>query len=150
MRDEDDALTGALAGVPPGKALDLAAGSGRHSLRLAERGWDVTAVDIQMEEIAGVHGGVHCIRADLEKHEYRIVPDSWDLILCWRYWQPDLLPEIARGVRQGGIVALAGKTSGRFATSEKQFRQAFPAWTEIASGRNEPIAFFIARKELVD
>jgi SAM-dependent methyltransferase len=142
----DEALASALAGIPPGKALDLAAGSGRHSLWLAERGWDVTAVDIQITEIPRVR----CIRADIEKHEYRIAPDSWDLILCWRYWQPDLLPEIARGVREGGIVALAGKTSGRFATSENQFRQAFPAWKEIASGRNEPIAFFIARKELVD
>jgi SAM-dependent methyltransferase len=146
MRDEDSFLMNALAGVPPGKALDLAAGSGRHSLWLVERGWDVTAIDIQIEPIPGVH----CIRADLEKHEFPIPADSWDLILCWRYWQPDLLPEIAWGVRQGGIVALAGKTSGRFATSESQFRQAFPAWTEIASGRNEPIAFFIARKEFVD
>jgi|SRR5579863_1668604 len=146
MRDPDSLLTNALSGIRRGKALDLAAGSGRHSLWLVERGWDVTAVDVQIPEIPGVR----CIRADLEKHEYRIAPDSWDLILCWLYWQPDLLPEIARGVRQGGIVALAGKTSGRFATSEEQFRRAFPAWKEIASGRNEPIAFFIARKELVD
>jgi SAM-dependent methyltransferase len=146
MPDADSFLMSALAGVPPGKALDLAAGSGRHSLWLMERGWAVTAVDIQIEPIPGVQ----CIRADLEKHEYPIAPDSWDLILCWRYWQPDLLPEIARGVRQGGIVALAGKTSGRFATSENEFRQAFPGWKEIASGRHEPIAFLIARKELVD
>ena len=150
MPDADSVLESALSGIPPGKALDLAAGSGRHSLWLAERRWDVTAVDIQIEASAGVHSSVHRIRADLEKHEYPIAPDSWDLILCWRYWQPDLLPEIARGVRQGGIAALAGKTSGRFATSEKRFREAFPAWTEIASGRNEPIAFFIARKELID
>jgi SAM-dependent methyltransferase len=150
MPDADSVLASALTGIPPGKALDLAAGSGRHSLWLAERRWDVTAVDIQIEASAGVHSSVHRIRADLEKHEYPIAPDSWDLILCWRYWQPDLLPEIARGVRRGGIVALAGKTSGRFATSEKRFREAFPAWTEIASGRNEPIAFFIARKELID
>ena len=146
MPDADSILMSAVAGLPPGKVLDLAAGEGRYSMWLAERGWDVTAVAIQMEEIPGVR----CIRADLEKHEYPIASESWDLILCWRYWQPDLLPEIARGVRQGGIVALAGKTSGRFATSERQFQDAFPAWKEIASGRNEPIAFFIARKELVD
>ena len=135
-----------LSGLEPGRALDLAAGSGRHSLWLAESGWDVTAVDIEIGEIPGVR----CIRADLEKHEYRIAPDSWDLIVCWRYWQPDLLPEIAGGVRPGGIVALAGKTSGRFATSPEQYRDAFHTWTEIASGRHEPIAFFIATKELVD
>jgi SAM-dependent methyltransferase len=141
-----DQLADVLTGVPPGKAVDLAAGSGRHSLWLAERGWDVTAVDIAIEDIPGVH----CVRADLENHEYRIAPDSWDLIVCWRYWQPDLMPEIARGVRKGGIVALAGKTSGRFATSLANYREAFEGWTEIASGRNEPITFFIAAKKLVD
>ena len=126
--------------------MDLAAGSGRHSRWLAERGWDVTAVDIQLEDIPGVH----CVQADLENHGYRIAPGSWQLILCWLYWQPGLLPEIERGVRQSGIVALAGKTSGRFATSLAKFREAFNPWREIASGENESRAFFIATKELID
>lgn len=34
-----------LGGLPPGHALDVAAGEGRNALWLAERGWDVTAVD---------------------------------------------------------------------------------------------------------
>jgi SAM-dependent methyltransferase len=34
-----------LAGLPPGDAVDLAAGEGRHALWLAARGWRVTAVD---------------------------------------------------------------------------------------------------------
>jgi len=146
MPEADRDLTNALTGAFPGKALDLAAGSGRHSLWLAESGWDVSAVDMEIGEIPGVR----CIRADLEKHEYRIAPGSWDLIVCWLYWQPDLLPEIARGVSKGGIVALAGKTSGRFATSLAHFRDAFNLWTEIASGQNESRAFFIATKELID
>ncbi|MEL0282956.1 MAG: SAM-dependent methyltransferase, partial [Ilumatobacter sp.] len=33
------------AGLEPGSALDLAAGEGRNAVWLAERGWDVTAVD---------------------------------------------------------------------------------------------------------
>ena len=33
-----------LDGLPPGRALDLAAGEGRNSVWLAERGWAVTAV----------------------------------------------------------------------------------------------------------
>ncbi|MFD9128058.1 class I SAM-dependent methyltransferase [Kitasatospora sp. NPDC059571] len=33
------------AGLPPGRALDLAAGEGRNAIWLAERGWQVTAVD---------------------------------------------------------------------------------------------------------
>jgi SAM-dependent methyltransferase len=34
-----------LDGVPPGDAVDLGAGEGRHALWLAARGWRVTAVD---------------------------------------------------------------------------------------------------------
>jgi SAM-dependent methyltransferase len=35
----------ALAGLPPGHALDLACGEGRNARWLAERGWQVTAMD---------------------------------------------------------------------------------------------------------
>ena len=51
-----------LAGLPPGRALDLAAGEGRNSLWLAERGWDVTAVDFSL---AGLDKG----RTLQERHE---------------------------------------------------------------------------------
>ena len=34
-----------LEGLPPGRAVDLAAGEGRHALWLAGLGWQVTAVD---------------------------------------------------------------------------------------------------------
>jgi SAM-dependent methyltransferase len=34
-----------LAGLPPGRALDLAAGEGRNAIWLARQGWRVTAVD---------------------------------------------------------------------------------------------------------
>lgn len=34
-----------LADLPPGRALDIACGEGRNALWLAERGWDVEAVD---------------------------------------------------------------------------------------------------------
>lgn len=34
-----------VAGLPPGRAIDLAAGEGRNAVWLAERGWQATAVD---------------------------------------------------------------------------------------------------------
>ena len=86
------------------------------------------------------------MRADLERHEFLIEPDSWDLIVCWLYWQADLLPDIARGVRPGGIAALAGKTTGRFATSLAQYRAALPDWLELASGEDALCAFLIVRR----
>lgn len=133
------------------RALDLACGRGRHALWLASHGWEVVAVDQLAQELPGVP----YVQADIERHEFIVEPGAWDLIVCWLYWQPDLLPAIAGGVRPGGVAALAGKTTGRFATSLANYRAAFPEWIEIASGENEGRAFFIASrgapgKELVD
>ena len=41
-----------VADLPPGRALDLACGEGRHAVWLAERGWEVTAVDFSDVAIA--------------------------------------------------------------------------------------------------
>ncbi len=37
-----------LAGLSPGRAIDVASGEGRNALWLADRGWDVTAVDFSL------------------------------------------------------------------------------------------------------
>ncbi len=135
-------LTAALEDAKPGDALDLACGEGRHAIWLRDRGWRVTAVD----QVAPSIDGVTCLEADLERAEFRITPNAWDLIVCWLYWQEDLLPPIAAGVRPNGIAALAGKTSGRFATSLANYRRAFTGWQEIASGVSDGKAIWIGRK----
>lgn len=120
------------------RALDLACGSGRHAVWLRDKGWAVTAVDLAMEDI----DAVACIRADLERGEFSIAPSAWDLIVCWLYWQEDLLPAIARGIRKGGVVALAGKLTGRFSTSLERYRSAFAGWEELSAGEDQYKAFF--------
>jgi SAM-dependent methyltransferase len=137
-------LTEELGSLAPGLALDLACGGGRHAVWLRNRGWAVTAVDLAVENI----DGVTCIRADLEQGEFPIKPAAWDLIVCWLYWQENLLSSIAQGVKPGGVVALAGKTRGRFATSLSHYRHSFAGWEEICAGENESKAFFIARRPL--
>jgi ubiquinone/menaquinone biosynthesis C-methylase UbiE len=41
-----------VVGLAPGRALDLACGEGRNALWLAERGWQVTAVDFSAVGLA--------------------------------------------------------------------------------------------------
>jgi SAM-dependent methyltransferase len=41
-----------LAGLEPGRALDLAAGEGRNAIWLAEKGWEVTGVDFSAVGLA--------------------------------------------------------------------------------------------------
>lgn len=56
--EANDWVQEVVAGLPPGRALDLAAGEGRNALWLVERGWQVHASDFssvavgRMEELA--------------------------------------------------------------------------------------------------
>jgi SAM-dependent methyltransferase len=44
-REPNQFVAAELADLPPGTAVDLAAGEGRNAIWLASRGWDATAVD---------------------------------------------------------------------------------------------------------
>ncbi|MEP7340194.1 MAG: methyltransferase domain-containing protein [Acidobacteriota bacterium] len=97
--------------LTPGRALDVACGTGRHALYLAERGWQVTAVDsskvaieilLERARERGVQVDAHV--ADLELGEFVIEPNSYDLIVNCLYLQHDLFPAIKAGVRVGGVV----------------------------------------------
>jgi len=93
-------LVATAQALQPGRALDLACGTGRNAVWLAEHGWQVTAVDRSPVTIPGVDTHV----ADLEKHEFPIVEASWDLIVVSLYLQRDLFEPIKRGLKPGGVV----------------------------------------------
>jgi len=97
--------------LPPGRALDLACGPGRHALWLAGRGWNVTAVDsstvaieILRQRSAEKGVTVDARLGDLERHEFTIQAKSYDLIVVCNYLQRDLFPMIREGTRIGGVV----------------------------------------------
>jgi SAM-dependent methyltransferase len=98
-----------LAGLPPGRALDLAAGEGRNAVWLAEQGWQVTAVDYsavglakggRLAEARGV--SVDWVTADLLA--YQPAPKAFDLVLVAYLQLPP--PELATVLRSA-VAALA-------------------------------------------
>jgi tellurite methyltransferase len=98
----------------PGRALDLACGPGRHAIFLAERGWRVTAVDASkvgielaktLAQLRGVE--VDWRVADLERREFEIEPEAYDLVCVFYYLQRDLFPQIRAGVRPDGLAVAA-------------------------------------------
>jgi tellurite methyltransferase len=98
--------------LPPGRALDVACGAGRHALLLAELGWQVTAADASrvalelLRAAAGERGvSIDTRQADLERGEFVIEPEAYDLIVVTCYLQRDLFPAIRAGVRVGGLFA---------------------------------------------
>lgn len=99
-------VTRFTADLQPGVALDIASGPGRNALYLAERGWQVTAVDgspIAIAKLRERNASIDARIADLERGEFVIAPDSYDLICDCLYFQRDLFASIKAGVRRGGL-----------------------------------------------
>jgi tellurite methyltransferase len=97
--------------LKPGKALDLACGTGRNALWLAKHGWSVTAVDASSAAIetlgakASQFGlNVDAQQVDLDGGEYPIEPSAWDLIAICYYLQRDLFEPAKRGIVPGGVL----------------------------------------------
>jgi SAM-dependent methyltransferase len=101
----------AIAGVAPGRALDLACGAGRHALYLAQAGWSVKAVDsspagigILREHAAALGLVVDTRIADLETGEFVLEENAYDLIVDCNYLQRDLFSRMRAAVRPSGRV----------------------------------------------
>lgn len=106
------------ADLPPGRALDLAAGEGRNAVWLAARGWQVTAVDFSA---VGLQRGRELARQrDVELDwqvadvtTYQPEPAGYDLVLIayLHLPQPDLatvLHHATGALRRGGSIVLVG------------------------------------------
>lgn len=116
-------LTAAVEGVQPGRALDLACGSGRHALWLAARGWRVTAVDgaataldllLARAELNGCSDRIESSVADLEADppDFSIAEAAYDLVVDSFFLHRPLLPAIRNGVRPGGLLVAAFHVPG--------------------------------------
>ncbi len=106
------------ADLAPGRAIDLAAGEGRNALWLAERGWDVTAVDYssvavdRMRQIAE-RRGVELTAEVADLTEYVPTPGGYDLVMIayLHLGDTDLVPILGRAgaaVAPGGQFFLVG------------------------------------------
>ena len=151
----------------PGRALDLACGTGRNSAWLAGHGWKVTAVDgsaAAIESFLMQCPAVDARVADLEKHEFPIAEASWDLIAVCYYLQRDLFEPVKRGVKPGGaalvIVHLIepGHEQSRFSVQPGELAKYFEGWEILHSYEGKPgdpehkraVAEIVARKPLPD
>lgn len=107
-----------LRDLPPGRALDLAAGEGRMALWLASLGWQVTALDFSAEGIA--RGRERAAERGLDV-DWRVADatatdlrtEHYDLVLVLYLHLPhaplvDVLQRCARAVAPGGRLLVLG------------------------------------------
>ncbi len=87
------------------KALDIAAGNGRHSIYLAKQGYVVDAIDIAdagLRKFSGKHPRIHPICADFD--HFDIPANRYDLIVNIKFLNRRLFPYIQAGLAPGGML----------------------------------------------
>jgi SAM-dependent methyltransferase len=105
-------LEEAAGGLRPGRALELACGTGRDAVWLAAGGWHVTAVDwlpdaldrgraLERHCAAAIEHPIEWRRVDLEAPDAGFVP-HFDLVTIFRYLHRPLLARVAAWLRPGG------------------------------------------------
>jgi tellurite methyltransferase len=120
--------------LPPGRALDVACGTGRNAIFLAERGWSVTALDgsrVALEKLRlaaaergvpadgpsegdpapGRSGRIELLARDLERDP--LPSGSFDLIVCIRFLQRSLFPWLESSLRPGGMLLVETYTQAQ-------------------------------------
>ncbi len=151
-----------------GRALDLACGTGRNALWLAQQGWTVTAVDGSAKaiEVLRRRAKARAVQidarvADLERGEYQVQPSGWDLIAICYYLQRDLLEPSKLGVVPGGVLMVIvhigepGEEPSRFQMRPGELATYFKGWEILHSYEGTPrdsaharaVAEIVARRE---
>lgn len=103
-----DLLTKWIGRLPGGKVLDLACGTGRNSLFLAEKGYEVTAIDVSQTAIKMAKNKaqekglkISWIIADLDIFK---ISGKYDIILSFFYVNKKMVSDIIKSLNVGGIL----------------------------------------------
>lgn len=142
-------LVRAAHSLPPGRALDLACGAGRNAVWLAQRGWEVVAIDGASEAVRIVRQLDSSIDArvmDLETGDALPFEDeSFDLVAILFYLHRPLFAEARRLVKRGGIVVCAAKMTGTYRIARGELMQHFEGFEVLHQNESE-IAEIVARR----
>src|SRR5579871_5249381 len=91
------------------RALDLAAGLGRHALWLAERKWRVSAVDVSEVALGKLRQSADELKVDIDlvaidAADYTFGPAGFDLIVLFYHLDRRLFPKIVSAMRPGALL----------------------------------------------
>jgi SAM-dependent methyltransferase len=110
-----------LAAAPPGLALDVACGAGRHALALAHAGRVVEAIDRSPERCAALARraaserlAIRTICADLE--HFPLPVGRYAVAVDTLYLDRALVPRLVRALAPGGLLLFETFTAAQLAT----------------------------------
>jgi tellurite methyltransferase len=161
-----------IARRAPGRALDLACGTGRNAVQLAQCGFVVDAVDVSdvavaaLDDTARTRGlAIHARVADLEREA--LPTQRYDVVVLINYLQRSLFDTIASTLTSEGLLVAETVTRAhieqlgrsfdpRFVLDSHELERAFPSLTVMRyhegiverAGRARAVASLLARRPL--
>lgn len=102
-------LLRALSHLPRGRALDIAAGHGRHARLLAQKGFTVDAVDASAIAVCVLRAVAALERLPIQVHHadataWGPLPDAYSLVVDTNYLDRGICPALARALAPGGFL----------------------------------------------
>jgi tellurite methyltransferase len=169
MSEADPLVVEACAGLPPGRALDLAGGAGRHAIWLAQRGWQVTLADVSDEGLAlagkkAADAGVAVAirRESLEETVAWALQSAagggvggFDLIVVVWFLARSVFGDLPRMLAPGGLLVYKTYTADHvrftqghsllYALDPGELARAFPSLDTVLSRESNGVAEYVGR-----
>ncbi len=87
-----------------GTALDIAAGTGRNTHFLAEKGFIIDAIDYSDYALSKIKDIATINKIDTDLESYRFSYNSYDLIVNCNYLDRRQFPQIKEALKEGGLL----------------------------------------------
>ena len=114
-------LTRFIDQAHPGRALDLACGTGGNSLFLAERGFRVDAIDISKVALSAFsHTAITKIEVDLD--DYSLPSGTYQIIVNTFFLDRRLFTGFQRGLAPGGLLIFQTHMQGSHRISNPNYK----------------------------
>ena len=147
---------------PGGSALDVACGLGSTAVWAARQGFDTLGVDVspvasqRAGELAEQHGVGGMARFEVHDLDAGLPPAAngpHDLVICQRFRNPDLYPQMVRQLADGGLVVVTVLSvvghqgrPGRFHAPEGELLEAFASLEVLYAIEGAGEATVVARR----
>ncbi|MFC4544337.1 class I SAM-dependent methyltransferase [Halosolutus amylolyticus] len=109
--DPIPALERRIETLPEGRALDVATGTGRNAVFLAEHGYAVDAIDVSDEALAQARerAAAHDVDASIDWHrtdvaDFEFGSERYDLVTVSFFAGLDVLPDLKEALGPGGVL----------------------------------------------
>lgn len=111
-----------------GTALDVAGGTGRHAIWLAQRGFEVTLVDASRVALDAAAARAEALDVELrlltrDLEAKGLPPGTWDVVLVHHFLDRDVLAQVPGALRPGGVFAFCQPTVRNLDRHERPARR---------------------------